>query len=308
MVVANIVGNRSGTSGKYRKGLMPASSRGLERGISVLRSDGNTRWMRVDLLLKWLLCGGIGIVGFWAGHCMAYEAWKGEPTVKLNVRQGPGSGNPVITQIDEGAAVTITDEKEGWYKVVIEEDAYGFIGWVFGKYIRESKPIAQTSSGPDIPKKPAPATAEGPVTASGAAPAAAGPSMVWQAPGEDGGREGGSEATVQRPETRTGQPSEKNTQEMTVAAVPRARPAQGQAPSRDGNAGPHSEKGTPLLVPSEATFAPGAGAVPRQDQKEKPRWRGVLGVVVKLVVVAFSCLALILAYRAWQMASASSRE
>ena len=76
----------------------------------------------------WIYCAGTG---------NAYEQWKGSATAKLNVRRIPAKNGAIITQIKKGQEVTIRDKRECWYKIAIEEKSYGFMGWVYGRYIKK---------------------------------------------------------------------------------------------------------------------------------------------------------------------------
>ena len=107
-------------------------------------------------VLKGFICLAAGVIACWAGRCEAYEPWEGQVTVRLNVRQAPGRTSPVITQIDQGALVTVSDEREGWYKVTVEEETFGFIDWVHGKYVKDPNALSKTSSSPAIQKKSEP--------------------------------------------------------------------------------------------------------------------------------------------------------
>ncbi len=89
-----------------------------------------------------LLAGSLIFFSIWLGmYCVdvsdAYEQWKGRATSKLNVRKIPAVNGAIITQIEKGQEVTIRDKREEWYKIVIEEKTYGFMGWVYGKYIKK---------------------------------------------------------------------------------------------------------------------------------------------------------------------------
>lgn len=50
-------------------------------------------------------------------------------TTDLNLRKGAGTGNPIILEIPEGSAVTVTGDP--WYPVEVA----GHTGWVSGKYL-----------------------------------------------------------------------------------------------------------------------------------------------------------------------------
>lgn len=49
---------------------------------------------------------------------------------RVNVRTGPGTNYPMITQVDKGTEVTIKDQAFGWYKVLLSDGTT--TGWVAG--------------------------------------------------------------------------------------------------------------------------------------------------------------------------------
>ena len=92
---------------------------------------------KVTLLAGSLILFSVWLVVCWTSPGDAYEQWKGRATAKLNVRKIPAVSGAIITQIEKEQEVTIRDKREGWYKIVIEEKTYGFMGWVYGKYIKK---------------------------------------------------------------------------------------------------------------------------------------------------------------------------
>jgi|GEM_PF-4345286 len=311
-------------------------------------------------LLKWFTCLSAGVILCWCGRCEAYEPWKGEVTTRVNVRKAPGETSPVITQIDQGAKVTVSDEKEGWYKVVVEEDTFGFIGWVYGQYVKIPTALSPTSSPlSQLQEKPGglPSTSRTPAAAH-AAPADGAPKgpsgkgassggavlksipADGKVPSAAGQNEGAIESVVKRSgnvfhhapqeqsvERKKVYPPEigkalaeerahsdeaalrKASQEIeksNVSPVPSSSAAsmspgthlenEGSASVKELNA--PSVKSNPVVGNPE-TKAPGA-----DDSNRGHVWRALIGVVVKLVVVAFSCLALLFAHAAWQTTTA----
>jgi len=79
----------------------------------------------------WILCYPL----CWAVEEAMDDPWNGRMTVRVNVRKAPGSESEIITQIDRGYIVGVSDARHGWYKVMVEEDTFGIIGWVHGKYV-----------------------------------------------------------------------------------------------------------------------------------------------------------------------------
>ncbi len=62
---------------------------------------------------------------------------RGRVTTGINLRAAPGLAGKVITALETGTVVTITGEQSGWYQISYEDDAYGYRGWVYGKYIEK---------------------------------------------------------------------------------------------------------------------------------------------------------------------------
>ncbi|MBI4458198.1 type IV pilus assembly protein PilM [Candidatus Uhrbacteria bacterium] len=54
------------------------------------------------------------------------------PTGWLNVRQGPGSDQPVITRVRPGEEYVLLEETDGWYKIRMDGDNPG---WVAAQYV-----------------------------------------------------------------------------------------------------------------------------------------------------------------------------
>ena len=52
----------------------------------------------------------------------------------LNVRQGPGTTNAKVGQVDIGQEFAYTETQNNWYHIVFEE---GKTGWVSGQYVQE---------------------------------------------------------------------------------------------------------------------------------------------------------------------------
>lgn len=92
---------------------------------------------KVTLLAGSLIFFNVWLVVCWTSPGDAYEQWKGRATAKINVRKIPAGNGAIITQIEKGQEVIIRDKREEWYKIVVEEKTYGFMGWVYGKYIKK---------------------------------------------------------------------------------------------------------------------------------------------------------------------------
>jgi len=311
-------------------------------------------------LLKWLTWLSGGVILFWAGHCAAYEPWKGEVTARVNVRKAPGETSPVITQMDPGAKVTVSDEKEGWYKVVVEEDTFGFIGWVYGQYVKIPTALSPTSSPlSQLQEKPGglPSTSRTPA-ATHAAPADGAPKasprkgagsggvaeksgpLDRKVPSATGHNGGTIEPAVKRPENVSHHAPQEESVERKKEDPPEIgkAPVEEQAHSDEAalrKASQEIEKGNGSPVPSSSAASmsprthlenegsapvkelnapsvksnpvvgnPETKAMGADDSNRGQVWRALIGIVVKLVVVAFSCLALLFAHAAWQITTA----
>ncbi|MFC4766495.1 LCP family protein [Effusibacillus consociatus] len=57
----------------------------------------------------------------------------GTVTSGVNVRQGPGTNNPILTSAGQGDQVAILGETGGWYKVELQN---GTVGYIFGEYVQ----------------------------------------------------------------------------------------------------------------------------------------------------------------------------
>jgi len=51
----------------------------------------------------------------------------------LNVRDKASTGGEIITKVYPEETYEYTDEQDGWYEIILNEDE---VGWVFGKYIK----------------------------------------------------------------------------------------------------------------------------------------------------------------------------
>jgi uncharacterized protein (TIGR02594 family) len=67
----------------------------------------------------------------------------------LNLRQGPGSDHPVITELDRGTRVQRLEESGGWFRIQTDN---GVVGWISAKY---TAPDANAPAEPATPAQPA---------------------------------------------------------------------------------------------------------------------------------------------------------
>jgi hypothetical protein len=83
------------------------------------------------------------------GIVYAVPSQYGKVTKNVNLRRYNGLHGKIITKIEKGERVLIKDKIGNWYKVIFERDTYGYIGWVYGKYvkttfIKKKKPATPT--------------------------------------------------------------------------------------------------------------------------------------------------------------------
>ena len=70
------------------------------------------------------------------GTVYAVPSQYGKVTKNVNLRRYNGLHGKIITKIEKGERVLIKDKIGKWYKVIFERDTYGYIGWVYGKYVK----------------------------------------------------------------------------------------------------------------------------------------------------------------------------
>jgi hypothetical protein len=67
----------------------------------------------------------------------AVEPMYGQMTTNVNLRSSHGLHGKIITEIEKGEKVLVKDKIGDWYKVIVEKKTYGYIGWVYGKYLKK---------------------------------------------------------------------------------------------------------------------------------------------------------------------------
>jgi len=65
-----------------------------------------------------------------AGTSMAVSGMSTVTANRVNVRTGPGTNFPVVTQVNKGDTVTLKDQAFGWNKVVLSDG--NTTGWIAG--------------------------------------------------------------------------------------------------------------------------------------------------------------------------------
>ena len=61
----------------------------------------------------------------------------GEVTANVNLRKYNGLHGKIIIEIEKGKKVLIKDKIGDWYQVIVEIKTYGYIGWIYGKYVKK---------------------------------------------------------------------------------------------------------------------------------------------------------------------------
>ncbi len=67
----------------------------------------------------------------------AIEPMYGEVTANVNLRRYNGLNGKIIIEIEKGEKVLIKDKIGDWYQVIFERKTYGYIGWIYGKYVKK---------------------------------------------------------------------------------------------------------------------------------------------------------------------------
>ena len=57
---------------------------------------------------------------------------------RVNLRQGPGTSNAVVTQVTLGTEAEVIDRQNGWMQIVTTDGAT--TGWISGKFLKEQAP------------------------------------------------------------------------------------------------------------------------------------------------------------------------
>lgn len=73
-----------------------------------------------------------------AGTSMGVSGTATVTGSRVNVRTGPGTNFPVVTQVNRGDTVTLKDQAFGWYKVVLPDGAT--TGWIAGWLLNVGAP------------------------------------------------------------------------------------------------------------------------------------------------------------------------
>lgn len=56
----------------------------------------------------------------------------------VNLREGPGTSNPVVGQATFGKAAEVLEDRDGWYRIRLSDGSAS--GWIFGRFLSEQKP------------------------------------------------------------------------------------------------------------------------------------------------------------------------
>lgn len=68
---------------------------------------------------------------------LAVEPMYGEATANVNLRRYNGLHGKIIIEIKKGEKILIKDKIDDWYQVIFERKTYGYIGWIYGKYVKK---------------------------------------------------------------------------------------------------------------------------------------------------------------------------
>ena len=57
---------------------------------------------------------------------------------RVNLRQGPGTGNAVVAQVTRGTEAEVLSTRDGWMEIVTRDGAAS--GWISGQFLKEQAP------------------------------------------------------------------------------------------------------------------------------------------------------------------------
>ena len=86
------------------------------------------------LIFSLLLC----LVICWTGTGYAVESWPGKVTAEVNLRRTPGLDGKIFAFLIKGEEVLVREKQDDWYKIIVERETYGYIGWVYGKFVKKA--------------------------------------------------------------------------------------------------------------------------------------------------------------------------
>ena len=74
----------------------------------------------------------------WTGTGHAVESWPGKVTAEVNLRRTPGLDGKIFAFLKKGEEVLVREKQDDWYKIIVERETYGYIGWVYGKFVKKA--------------------------------------------------------------------------------------------------------------------------------------------------------------------------
>lgn len=250
-----------------------------------------------------------------AAPAMGYEAWNGETTTGINLRQAPSLAGTVITALEAGERLQVTASEGNWLQVVVNGEGYGFRGWVYGSYVRQTAapPAADTvaPAAPPAPLQPSPGvetSADAPQPRPAPPAAAPVPTALSPAAAPEGPSVAASPASPGRGTEslppRVAPPAPAAAANAALEAPPTAV-APATAPVTE--AAPETKPvAAPPAVPSAGL--PAAAPVAAAAPPPPPRAPGVvayLQLALRLATTILACMALLIALRAHRMARAA---
>ncbi len=57
---------------------------------------------------------------------------------RVNLREGPGTSNPVVGQVTLGMEAEVLSNQDGWFEIRLANGAVS--GWISGKFLNENRP------------------------------------------------------------------------------------------------------------------------------------------------------------------------
>ncbi len=234
----------------------------------------------------------------------ALEPCKGEVLTNVNLRKAPALDGKIITGLGKGDKVIIKNELNGWYQILLDTKAFGYKGWVYGKYIKkaqmntESKTlplngeIIETPIEPPVSKTPL----NYPVDTKTEINQSENPEPI-KASSEKEPIEIATKKMPQETVIEKERPKTANIKKITIAPQPDA------------------EAETKKIIPAQNSFAQpektdvkkALTASNTENPSQSQNGKSLIRFVLSLSSMILSCLALLLSYKVFQLVNSKRK-
>ena len=223
---------------------------------------------------------------------------QGTVTTSVNLRAAPGMNTQIVAILRPGDAVEILDERQGWLQVTGRHAGVTYSGWVYGDFIRSLAPATPPDPFWQEPELAFPDQDDVPQIPLG------GQTLnVTVIPGEIQAPKFPLEASPATEPTIRDDSAAEAGNPTSGEPVATPAPAPGSDPILEVQIEAIGTDGEDLLPPTSEDF-PTLSVVPGPEAvaPDTGRWNGIwLPPVLRFMAVTFSCLALGLALKAFQL-------